>query len=166
MAVKPVLFFKDIASKLTGFSTPFFGVSWQPPETERMIAKSVVTFLEDRRVLYNPTELELPHHCISSVGEIRHFLTEKLAELDQNSELTKNVRMMRSACRKFLDAAQRLERDRGLSFSHTSYSAWVFYGSLGEMRGTFGMCLAQIVLAYGLDIEKDLATILPASYKD
>ncbi len=166
MAVKPVLFFKDIASKLTGFSTPFFGISWQPPETERKIAKSVVTFLEDRRVLYNPTEFELPQHCISSVVEIRHFLTEVMADLDQNSELMKNLRAMRSACRKFLDSAQKLENDRGLNFSHKSYSAWVFYSSLGEMRGTFGMCLAQILLAYGLDIEKDLSTILPASYKD
>src|ERR1700760_1783418 len=96
-----------------GFSPPFFGVSWQPPETERKIAKSVVNFLEDRRVLYNPTELELPQHCISSVVEIRHFLTENIAELDQDSELAKNLKMMRAAC--------------------------------------------------GLDIEKDLASILPAS---
>jgi hypothetical protein len=123
-------------------------------------------FLEDRRVLYNPTELELPQHCISSVVEIRHFLTEIMADLDQNSELTKNLKAMRSACRKFLDSTQRLERVRSLSFSHTSFSAWVFYSSLGEMRGIFGMCLSQILLAYGLDIEMDLATILPASYRD
>lgn len=163
MPAKPILMFKELASKLTGFSTPFFGVSWQPPETERKIAKTIVNYLEDRRVLYNPTQLELPQRCISSVVEIRHFLTEKIAELDQNSELARNLRLMRAACRKFLDAAERLEHDRSLSFAHTNYSAWVFYGSLGEMRGTFGMCLAQIVLAYGLDIEKDLATILPAS---
>lgn len=163
MPAKPFLLFKDLASKLTGFSTPFFGVSWQPPKTERKIAKSVVNFLEDRRVLYNPTELEVPHHCISSVLEIRQFFTEKIAEVNGNSELAKNLRLLRAACRKFLDSAQRLEHDRGLTFSPKSYAAWVFYGSLGEMRGTFGMCLAQIVLAYGLDIEKDLATILPAS---
>jgi len=30
----------------------------------------------------------------------------------------------------------------------------------------FGMCLSQILLSYGLDIEKDPATILPISYKD
>lgn len=163
MSAKPILLFKELASKLTGFSTPFFGVSWQPPETERKAAKTVVNYLEDRRVLYNPTTLELPQHCISSVGEIRHFLTEKIAELDQHSELARNLRMMRAACRKFLDAAQRLEQDHSPSFVHTRYGAWVFYGSLGEMRGTFGMCLAQIVLAYGLDIEEDLATILPAN---
>src|SRR5579885_330884 len=108
--MKPRLLFQEIVSRITGFSTPVFGIQWEPPQKEREIAKSVVTFLEDRRVLYNPTELELPQHCIASISEIRHFLTEKLAELDQNSELAKNVRMMRSACRKFLDCVQQLER--------------------------------------------------------
>lgn len=162
--MKSRLLFSQIASKITGFTTPIFGISWEPPKNELVIAKSVVTFLEDRRVLYNPTELEVPLHCISSVVEIRHFLTEKMNALDQNSELAKNLRTMRSACRKFLDSAQRL--DRGLPFSHRSYDAWVFYSSLGEMRGVFGFCLSQIVLSYGLDIEDDLASILPASDQD
>ncbi|HLI08611.1 MAG TPA: DUF6650 family protein [Ktedonobacteraceae bacterium] len=161
--MKPKLLFQEIASKITGFSTPVFGIQWEPPRKEREIAKSVVTFLEDRRVLYNPTELELPQHCISSAVEIRHFLTEKMNELDQNCELAKNLRVMRAACRKFLDSAQQLEVRH---FSHGSYQSWVFYSSLGEMRGVFGMCLSQILLSYGLDIEKGLASILPASYKD
>ena len=161
--MKPRLLFQEIASKITGFSTPVFGMQWTPPSKEREIAKSVVTFLEDRRVLYNPTELELPHHCISSVIEIRHFLTTKMNDLDQNGELAKNLKTMRAACRKFLDSAQRLDVQH---FSHGSYQSWVFYSSLGEMRGLFGMCLSQILLSYGLDIEKDLASILPASYKD
>lgn len=164
--MKPRLLFQEIASKITGFSTPVFGIQWEPPTKEREIAKSVVTFLEDRRVLYNLTELELPRHCISSVIEIRHFLTEKMNDLDQNDqngELAKNLRTMRAACRKFLDSAQGLDVQH---FSHGSYQFWVFNNSLGEMRGIFGMCLSQILLSYGLDIEKDLASILPASYKD
>jgi len=161
--MKTILKFKEIASKITGFSTPVFGASWEPPKNESEIAKSVVNFLEDRRVLYNPQSLEVPQHCISSVLEIRQFLTETLNELDQNCELAKNLRTMRSACRKFLDSVQML--DRSLYPSPRGYGS-VFYGSLGEMRGIFGMCLSQILLSFGLDIEKDLASILPASYKD
>jgi hypothetical protein len=94
---------------------------------------------------------------------LRHFLTEKMNDLDQNSELAKNMKTMRAACRKFLDIAQSPDIQH---FSHGSYQSWVFYGSLGEMRGVFGMCLSQILLSYGLGIEKDLASILPTSYKD
>jgi hypothetical protein len=162
--MKPKLIFKEIASKITGFSTPIFGVSWEPPNNDREIAKSVVNFLEDRRVLYNPNELEDTHHCISSVLEIRQFLTEKMNDLDQKCELAKNLRIMRSACRKFLDSAQKF--DRGLYVSRSNFDFWVFSSSLGEMRGVFGICLSQILLSFGLDIEKDLASILPVSYKD
>ncbi len=164
MNKKSILKFKDIASQITGFSTPIFGVSWNPSKTEKAIAKSIVNFLEDKRVLYNPTELEIPDHCITSVIEIRHFLAEKADGLDDKSELLANIKTMRSACRKFLDSSQRLHR--GLNFFHNSYDSWIFYSALGEMRGMFGLCLSQIIISFGLDIEKDLAAILPASYKD
>jgi len=133
---------------------------------QRDIAQSIISFLEDRRVLYNPTELELPRNCIFSVMEIRRFLTEKIGQLDQSDELANNLRIMRAACRKFLDSAQRLESDRGLPLTHRSYSAWVFYSALGEMRGSFGMCLEQMVSTYKLDIEENLAILLLPHYED
>ena len=46
--------FKEIIRRLTGFSTPFFGISWQPPESERKTIRKLFNFLEDRRVLFNP----------------------------------------------------------------------------------------------------------------
>jgi len=50
----------EIAKRLTGISTPFGGVSWVAPEAEVAVARRVIRFLEDRRVLYNPSELEQP----------------------------------------------------------------------------------------------------------
>ncbi len=67
-----IMKFNDITSRLTGISCPIFGVSWTPPASERDTAKGVVAFLEDRRVLYNASELEVPEHCVHSVIEIRH----------------------------------------------------------------------------------------------
>jgi len=43
-----------------------------------------------------------------------------------------------------------------------SYEAWVFCGALGEMRGAFGLHIALIAVRNGLDIEGELASILPA----
>jgi len=65
--------FKEVLRHLTGISTPVFGVSWQPPKSEVAVATRVLSFLADRRVLYNPSELEVPEHCVSSVIEIRHL---------------------------------------------------------------------------------------------
>ncbi|PWU10680.1 MAG: hypothetical protein C5B51_03900 [Terriglobia bacterium] len=42
------------------------------------------------------------------------------------------------------------------------WASWTFYGTLGEMRGTFGVHLARIATQFKLDIEDNLASILPA----
>lgn len=66
--------FSEIANRLTGISTPFGGASWQPAEMEIAAARRVIAFLEDRHVLYEPSEMEVPSHCVHSVIGIRHRL--------------------------------------------------------------------------------------------
>src|SRR5580698_4874598 len=95
--------FTEIANRLTGISTPFGGASWQPAELEIAGAHRVIAFLEDRRVLYDPCQMEVPDHCVRSVIEIRHCLTEELGKLEGGSELAASLRAMRAACRKFLE---------------------------------------------------------------
>lgn len=159
--------FIDIVSRLTGISTPVFGVSWTPLETERGVAQRVIAFLEDRRVLYSPSEVEVPRHCVHSVIEIRHSLTKELGTLDRNASIEQSLSAMRAACRKFLDTVQADERTFvrfGADRSH--YASWVFIAAIGELRGIFGVHLATLAVAYGLDVEAQLATILPAALDD
>jgi hypothetical protein len=91
--------FSEIANRLTGISTPFGGASWQPAEMEIGAARRVIAFLEDRRVLYEPEQMEVPDHCVHSVIEIRHRLSDELGKLDGNSELAASLRAMRVAWR-------------------------------------------------------------------
>ena len=48
-------------------------------------ARWVIAFLEDRRVLYAPEEMEVPSHCVQSVIEIRHHLSDVLGKLAKPS---------------------------------------------------------------------------------
>ncbi len=159
--------FTDIATRITGFSTPLFGVSWNPPAADVAVARKVLTFLEDRRVLFNPSEAELPEHCIHSVLDIRRFLTDVMMEHGQADELQGNLRAMRAACRRFLDELNiDPERKRVIVPQHHydvyNYGGWVLNQALGELRGVFGIHVAQIAVKYGLDVEDPLATIIPA----
>ena len=97
--------FKRMAKSLTGISTPVFGVSWNwnPPESERNIVRKLITFLEDRRALYNPYNIETPMWVMESVLEIRKKITEVLGTLDENSGISPHLRAMRAACRKFMN---------------------------------------------------------------
>lgn len=69
---------KQWAARLTGLSTPVFGVSWQPSTAERDVASELLLRLEDRRVLYSPSEAEIPHHCVRSIVEVRYILSDNL----------------------------------------------------------------------------------------
>ena len=154
--------FRDIIKRVTGISTPIFGVSWNPENTERDIARQVISYLEDRRVLYVPYEMECPSHCVESVLQIRQFLTSKIGETPEDKELSKSLRAMRAACRKFLNETSDPKGDiirHGFQMGH--FASWKFISALGELRGVFGIHIAKIAVAYGVDIEKDLASIIP-----
>ena len=156
--------FSEIANRLTGISTPVGGVSWQPGELEISAARRVIASLEDRRVLYEPGRMEVPEHCVKSVLEIRQFLSTELGKLDGKSELAASLSAMRAACHKFLNSVGKDGREGILHANeHGHYSSWTFYGALGELRGTFGVHIAKTAAQFHLDIEEDLARILPAN---
>jgi hypothetical protein len=154
--------FSDIVKRITGISTPIFGVSWNPENTERDVAKEVIAYLEDRRVLYNPCEMECPDHCVQSVLQIREFLTSNIAKTVEKSELSNSLRAMRATCRKFLNTTDDPHGDLiRYGFQRGHYASWKFLGALGELRGVFGIHLTKIAVAYGIDVEKELASIMP-----
>lgn len=162
-----VMKFTDVVKRITGISTPIFGISWNPENTERDIARQVLSYLEDRRVLYVPSEMECPDHCVKSVLQMRQFLTSKIGKVPETSELSKSLRSMRAACRKFLSQVDDPFRDIIKFGAHVGhFASWEFNGALGELRGVFGIHIARIAVAYGIDIEEDLASIVPEEDTD
>lgn len=154
--------FKEVLARLTGLSSPVFGVSWNPPEPHVHVARRVVTFLEDRRVLFVPSEMEVPDHCVRSVLEIRRFLTTELQSLDGHSELADSLRALRAASRKFMNAVG-ARPDIIVFGAHPGHwASWEFNGALGELRGVFGVHIARLAAAHGLDVAGELASILPS----
>ena len=150
----------EIISRLNGISTPVGGVSWTPPQPDVTVARRVLVFLEDRRVLYYPSEAETPKYCVASVIEIRRFLTDQLAAGGIADDLAGPLRAMRAACRKFLSEIDADEAARERPWLGSA--GWVFNQALGEMRGVFGIHIAQLAVRYGLDVPDPLAAILPA----
>jgi|GEM_PF-431009 len=159
--------FAEIASRMTGFSCPVFGVSWEPPTPDVAIARRVITHLEDRRILYGPTRLEDFEYCQISAGQIRAYLTRVLSENTVGADLNESLRSMRSACRKFMNKVDEIKgrdyrfRNDRRSFNKFLVTRHLSYEALGEMRGVFGVQIGMLALKYGLDVEGDLASILP-----
>lgn len=153
--------FKEIIKRITGFSTPFFGVSWEPSEIERDKARRLLTFLEDQRLLLGNYEFLLKdiEYLIDALYRLRNKLTEELEALDQSSPLTKLISSMRSACRKCLDSIQ-MYNGSGGTYSFREHR--VYFAAIGELRAILGLQIAQICARYELDISEELGSILPS----
>ena len=153
--------FSEIMNRLTGISCPIFGLSWNPVDTERSIARRIIVFLEPRRVLYSAYEYESVCPCITSVTEIKNYLTSELQQIDENSELNSYVRAMRNACNKFLSKCPDRKDFRCYACQSGKIDNCIFTSAVGEVRGVLGIMIGQIDKSYGLDVEDDLAQIIP-----
>lgn len=153
--------FKDLADRLTGISCPFFGVSWNPADTQRAVARRIIIFLEGRRVLFEAIGSEALCQCIESVTKIKEYLTSELPAVDDDSELNSYIRSMRKASNKFLSCFPENKYDKCEYCKQGTFEYWYFVSAVGELRGVFGIMVGQIAKAYGLDVEDDLARIIP-----
>lgn len=159
--------FSEVARRLTGFSCPIFGVSWDPGEAKVAPARRVLAYLEDRRVLFAPWNVEVPEDCVESILMIRRFLTDQLGQLDdRDDDIAPHLRAMRAACREFLQVTDDLRHRGGLTPWAMGTPGWMFNDALGELRAIFGVHVAQLSAKFGLDVEDDLATILPPAEGD
>lgn len=166
--------FSQILSRLSGFSCPLFGVSWTPDKTEAEKAEVIVHYMEDRRALYYPLSIESPFDCESSINGIRAYLTKSMENISSDTKLFGYIKAMRSACRKFITQCDTLDLmgissdryrinnpSKKVSQEQLKAQKILFYNALGELRNSFGIILAQMAVAYGIDIDDELASILP-----
>jgi len=135
-------------------------------KTRKRAITKVITFLEDRRVLYVVYELESPRHCAESVIKIRDFLTEQLFDLNTKSELGVTLKAMRSACRKFLNTIQNAYYYDKMNHHFGMGEEIHFYNAMGELRATMGILIGKILVQHGIDCEGQLIEILPLEQEE
>jgi len=149
--------FKEILAQLTGVSVPIFGVQWKPITVEVTVARDLIRILEDKRVLYRPEEMEGATYCLHSVESIRHALTTSLQQVTTGTPIAKQLDRMRRAGREFCDVVG------SPKFGSAQYpvQSSILRRELTKLRSTFGSAVGTLAIAYGLDVEDELASIIP-----
>ena len=99
--------------------------------------------------------------CITSVTEIKNYLTSELPNVNENSNLNGYIRAMRSSCNKFLNKCPNKKEFRCHACQPGTLDNMIFTSAVGELRGVFGVMIGQIAKAYGIDVEDELADIIP-----
>jgi hypothetical protein len=151
----------DLARRITGLSMPILGVTWIPPAADRDAVRVFLTFLEDRRVLFNPFHLEVEHQVQQSILHIREHCTKAIAALPDSSLAIAALRGIRAACRRFLDEPLTHSR-RFHQRDFYGPEGPEFFTALGEFRATVGAHVASLAVLYKIELEPELASIVPA----
>jgi hypothetical protein len=128
----------------------------EPRESDIDLAGRVLTALEYRRVLFDPSDAESEAYSIESVLQLRTSLQDMLGGLDRQSLLAAYLREMVRVCGHFLTRTQQMNDDMWHGFRRR-----VFEEALAEMRGQFGVLIGQFTAAHGLDVTGDLVRIVP-----
>lgn len=152
----------ETARRVTGISTPFGGFQLSDPgPSDAETIRRFLLFLEDRRVLYNPMDLEVASQVEHSVHQIREECTKTLQALPPKAFAATPIRVIREASRRFHD-----DQNEGFRFfddrwpRHREGSPG-FFVALGALRATVGQQVALLAAHYDIDIEGDLASVLP-----
>lgn len=162
---RPRISVSNLARRITGFSTPIFGLSWNPPAAERDTVRGFLTFLEDRRVLFQPYQLEVESDVHHSVQAIRQSCTGCLTALGEQSHAGAPIRAIRAACRRFLDEPHAAFRNLSGRFDHFGDRAG-FFTALGELRASIGAQITILAVLYKIELEAELGPIIPAEDKE
>ena len=149
--------FNEILARITGVSVPIFGIQWQPSTPQIKVARDLMRELEDKRVLYRSEDLEGAHHCVYSVMDMRQKLTMSMQQVNTDDPLYKQLQKIRRASRDFCDVIGSPKFDTLPAPVQKS----LLSRELAKFRQAVGSAVGAISIAYGLDIEDELASIIP-----
>jgi hypothetical protein len=71
-------------------------------QSERQLVFALLSFLDGRRVLFDPWTLEEPEHVAASILEIRSQIDGDLARLKSDAKAVDSLRAIRAACLQYL----------------------------------------------------------------
>lgn len=80
--------------KITGIDTPFGGVSWEYTEISKNGIQELFYYLETKRILINPVEMELKSWCAQSAIEMKREIASILSKYKFNSDTVCWLRAM------------------------------------------------------------------------
>jgi len=117
--------FINLLNKITGISTPFIGISWNPSKLEAEKARKIIVFLEDKRFFYSPFQVIdgkgtfYEEYGLISVLNVRERLAKELEDLEPGSKISISVSKLRDATLDFLNEINGLDIQTSFSFSKT-----------------------------------------------
>lgn len=158
------LSYQNLAKRLYLNPIPEGDCAWNPPEKDIEVAREAIEFLETCSVLFDVYELKDTENTVNSVMDIRDFLNKLSKEVPYKNPLRRFLEGMREACNNFAEKIHipgRIPIDPSYWWPNVNY-----FTGIGELRGVFGVYIAQIAVMYGIDVNGSITTLLPVRHTD
>ena len=88
---------------INGISVPFGGISWSKSNSPKKAFYYLLLFLESKRILVNPINMEIKEWCIESVLEIKETLVTITKDIKFKNDEISIIRDLIDACNTYLD---------------------------------------------------------------
>jgi len=117
----------------------------------------LLLFLESKRILTNPMDMEVFDHCVHSVLEIKKVLNEITKDVALEEEDINIVRKLQNACNNYLDATNdfgngHIAYKRNGEWEHPAFSK-----AMKSFRRVFKVNISTIISKYELDFSKEIS---------
>jgi len=123
------------------------------------LAKQLINYFEDRRILYDLYEKEIPNHGLRSVLVIRTELTNIKKQLGQQTSLYSRIDQMLKACRKFNSDTNHIDLEH-LRYDPKNLDWITFTITLSELRKILGIHIGELSTLYKIKLSDDLKSIV------
>ena len=141
--------------ELNGFSTSLGGISWNKTTSSKEMFSRLLFFLESKRILVNPIELEFKDWCIESVLEIKQQLVKITQELKLKDFDADIIRNLIDACNGYLDTVRPMNLP-GIIYKRDGehWEDLSFDRAMKEFRVSFKCEIEKIEKKYRLKFHK------------
>ncbi|GCA65824.1 hypothetical protein KGMB01110_02600 [Mediterraneibacter butyricigenes] len=143
--------------KLNGISVPIGGISWEYTESGQKGIQEMFYYLESKRLLINPKEMENKEWSEKSAIEIKNKLVDILSRYKYDQNIITIIKQMVDACNEFLDNMQRVEV-RGILYKNLQ-SDWedLEYGvAMKKFRKIFRGSIKLLAETYNITFSKEI----------
>ena len=142
--------------ELNGFSTSLGGISWNKTTSSKEMFSHLLFFLESKRILVNPIELEFKDWCIESVLEIKQQLVNITQEVELKDVDADMIRNLVDACNTYLDTVTPMNLPGIIYKKDGRWEDLNFDRAMKDFRNSFKLEIAKIEKKYRLKFHKNI----------
>ena len=143
--------------KINGVSIPVGGISWEYTESKKKGIQEMFYYLESKRILTNPMEMEIKEWSEKSAIEIKNKLVEILSKYEYDRINVKIIKAMIDTCNEFLDDMQKI--DASGSIYKNSQKDWCdmrYSTAMKKFRKNFRYNIKLLTEEYEIEFLKEI----------